>query len=184
LVTNGIPGHSQRESCAPVGYASLVTGAAARARAGPPQSGLPTGSTGVSDMLLTTPAADAYQATAAVMMPTYPPIWTTPLPAALPARLPMKSRISVTSRVKKTPKTAVLIRALQNIMYVLKTAKENRIQASDGATSPVATLPNTTRATKAARPIQKPPYVPNAVAPNVLRLRNSHMPAMNWARPP
>ena len=33
-------------------------------------------------------------------------------------------------------------------------------------------------------PIQKPPYVENAVAPKTFRLRNSHIPAQNCARPP
>ena len=32
--------------------------------------------------------------------------------------------------------------------------------------------------------IQKAPYDVNAVAPKVLPLANSHMPAANWAMPP
>jgi hypothetical protein len=35
-----------------------------------------------------------------------------------------------------------------------------------------------------AEPIQKPPYVANAVAPNTFLLRNSHMPARSWPNPP
>ena len=36
----------------------------------------PTGTTGFADMPLTTPAAEAYQATAAVTMPAQPPAWS------------------------------------------------------------------------------------------------------------
>src|SRR5438445_13330372 len=44
-----------------------------------PQNGDPTGSVGVVAMPLTTPAADAYQAAAAVTMPTQPPVCSQPL---------------------------------------------------------------------------------------------------------
>ena len=38
--------------------------------------------------------------------------------------------------------------------------------------------------TKAQNEIQKAPYDVNATAPNVLPVRNSHMPARSCARPP
>src|SRR5579884_662067 len=42
-----------------------------------PMGAAPTGSTGVGDMPFTTPAADAYHATAAVTTPAQPPAWRT-----------------------------------------------------------------------------------------------------------
>ena len=38
--------------------------------------------------------------------------------------------------------------------------------------------------TNEPKPSQNPPYVENAVAPNTLRLRNSHIPARSWIAPP
>jgi hypothetical protein len=40
------------------------------------------------------------------------------------------------------------------------------------------------KVTKMPSASQNPPHVENAVAPNTLRLRNSHIPARSWIRPP
>src|SRR5579884_2073527 len=97
-----------------------------------PIGAAPTGRTGVGDMPFTTPAADVYQATPAVTTPAQPPAWRTHVAVGLCAsrKNPITSRISVISRVRKTPKTATLTRVLQRSMYVLKTANAKRNQAS------------------------------------------------------
>ena len=58
-------------------------------------NGFPTGSTGVPRMPLMTPAAEVYQATAAVTIPMTPPILTIELWLE---KLPMERKISVTSK--------------------------------------------------------------------------------------
>src|SRR5438105_3174686 len=135
-------------------------------RAGPPPEtfldydhiGFPTGSTARGAAIeLTTPAADAYQATSAVTRPTQPPRATRPVPSAWPANLPRKRRISVISSVRNTRKTATLTRLLQKSMYVLKMANARRIQARVTFTSASASLPVRTRKTVAATPSQKAP---------------------------
>src|SRR4051812_4976068 len=143
--------------------------------------GEPTGSTWRSFMPLITPAADAYQATAAVAMPIQPPIlimlvefW----------KLPITRTISVASRVRNTRNTAMLTWVLHNSMYVLKIANANTIHPrSLAAAAGVAAFGATSRNHNPS-PIQNPPYVENAVAPNTFRLRNSHMPASSWMSPP
>src|SRR6266566_686451 len=61
-----------------------------------PQSGAPTGRTGLGDMPLTTPAADVYQATPAVTSPAQPPTWSQYglMPCAT-RKNPIASKISV-----------------------------------------------------------------------------------------
>src|SRR6266542_1489360 len=102
-----------------------------------PQSGEPTGKTARSgDMPFTTPAADVYQATAAVTIPAQPPAWSIHvlLPCAT-LKKPITSRISVISSVRKTPMTAMFTRRLQRSMYVLKIANESRNHARPLSTS-------------------------------------------------
>src|SRR6185312_6419364 len=128
-------------------------------------------------MPLITPAADAYQAAAAVMIPTQPPQWTQPefsCPCAS-MKLPITSRISVASSVAKTTNTATLTRVDHISMYVLKIANASRNQASAfGRFAPASAPPKlfevTARTTKMPSDIQKPPYVENAVAPKTFRL--------------
>src|SRR5439155_12134510 len=135
-------------------------------------SGAPTGRTMCDFMPLITPAADAYQAHAAVAIPTQPPRWIQPL-LALPwaaSKLPITSRISVASSVRKTRKTATLTCVDHSSMYVLKIANASRNQAiAFGRFAPVSELANvfetSASTTKTPRDIQKPPYVENAVAP-------------------
>src|SRR3954466_1893144 len=82
-----------------------------------PHTGSPTGSTGAGDIPFTTPAADVYQATAAVMIPTHPPacvIHAEPPCASL--KKPITRRTSVICNVRKTRNVATLIRALQRSM--------------------------------------------------------------------
>src|SRR3954451_17626298 len=74
---------------------------------------LPTGTQARSTMPLMTPADDAYQAATAVSTPTYPPNLMMPV---LFAKLPMHRMISVTSSVRKTPKTAMLTCVLHSSM--------------------------------------------------------------------
>jgi hypothetical protein len=86
--------------------------------------------------------------------PTYPPNCTVPV---LPAKLPMNRMISVISRVRNTPKTAMFTWADSSIMYVLKMANASRIQAmSCWAAAGLAAVGATNRAHR-NRPIQKPP---------------------------
>src|SRR5206468_4161422 len=81
----------------------------------------PTGSTELGDSPWTTPAAEAYHAAAAVTMPAQPPACRIQgVPPWASRKKPIASKISVISRVRKTMKTATLIRRLQSIMYVLK----------------------------------------------------------------
>src|SRR5215475_11965007 len=138
--------------------------------------GLPTGMSRLPPNELYTPANDVYQATRAVMIPITPPVLMMPL---LFAKLPMNNTISVSSRVRNTATTAALTRVAASSMYVLKMANASRIQplSFDG-------LLEWTRIAYRPSPIQNPPYDENAVAPNVLPLRNSHMPASSWHRPP
>src|SRR5207245_2621381 len=75
----------------------------------------PTGRTRRSPMPLMTPAAEAYQAAAAVAMPTKPPTLSVSM---LFAKLPMQSKISVASSVRNTASTAMLTCELQSSMYV------------------------------------------------------------------
>src|SRR5579884_2182256 len=140
-------------------------------------------------MLFATPAADAYHATAAVTTPHQPPacshqVW----PLCESTKKPITSTISVISSVRNTRNTAADTRRLLRSMYVLKTANANRYHASALVRSPpwnpAVNFVVPARITKIPRPIQNPPYVENAVAPNTLRLRNSHIPARNCARPP
>src|SRR5437763_12154584 len=56
-------------------YAGSLRGVGATAGISP-QSGRPTGTIALADIPLTTPAADAYHATRAVMIPAQPPTWT------------------------------------------------------------------------------------------------------------
>src|SRR6202035_405828 len=88
-------------------------------------SGVPTGRESPPPIPLVTPAAEAYQATSAVSTPMYPPSFTVPV---MEEKLPMNRMISVISRVRNTPKTALLIFVLHSSMYVLKIAKASRIQ--------------------------------------------------------
>ena len=72
---------------------------------------------------------------------------------------------------------------------MLKIANATRNQATAfGRFEPARAAPKlfdtTARTTKMPRPIQKPPYVENAVAPNTFRLRNSHIPAHSCTSPP
>jgi hypothetical protein len=140
---------------------------------------------------LITPAADAYHATAAVAMPTQPPRWTQPLLAfpCASSKLPITSKSSVASRVRKTRKTATLTCVDQSSMYVLKIANASRYHATAfGRFAPSSAPPKlfetTASTTKMPSDIQKPPYVANAVAPKTFRFRNSHMPASNCVSPP
>src|SRR5206468_4055652 len=127
---------------------------------------LPTGRTiRGADMPLITPAADAYHAHAAVTMPTQPPqciqlefVW----PWAS-SKLPIASRISVISSVRKTMKTAPLTRVDQSSMYVLKIANATRNHATAfGRFAPARAaaklFESTARVTKIPSDIQKPPY--------------------------
>ena len=50
--------------------------------------------------------------------------------------------------------------------------------------APVLSAPLSARMCQKANPNQKAPYAVNAVAPKVLFLANSHMPAISWQRPP
>src|SRR6266487_1231817 len=75
--------------------------------------GPPTGRTGLPFIPAITPAAEAYQATNAVMMPRIAPTLVAPAPGASPLKAPMASTISVISRVRNTPKTAPLTWLLQ-----------------------------------------------------------------------
>ena len=115
--------------------------------------------------------------------------------AAPAAKLPMNRMISVISRVRNTPNTAMLTWVLRISMYVLKMANPSRIQPTSWLTVVTAAATATgvlapvmagtaTSWYQMPRPIQKPPYVENATAPNTFLLRNSHMPASNWASPP
>src|SRR5579884_2478419 len=140
-------------------------------------------------MLFATPAADAYHATAAVTTPHQPPacshqVW----PLCESTKKPITSTISVISSVRNTRNTAVDTRRLFSSMYVLKTANANRYHASAFVRSPpwklAANFVDSARITKRPRPIQKPPYVEKAVAPNTFLLRNSHIPARSCASPP
>src|SRR4051812_2399078 len=155
-----------------------------------PQIGVPTGSTGDGDIPLTTPAADVYQATAAVTIPAQPPAWVIhALPPCASRKKPIASRISVISSVRNTRNVAAFTRMLQSSMYVLKIAKATRNHASElSRFGPATAFSNVfdtdASTTKMPSDIQKPPYVENAVAPNTLRLRNSHIPASSWQRPP
>src|SRR5579885_586184 len=155
-----------------------------------PQSGVPTGSTGVGDIPFTTPAADVYHATAAVTMPTQPPACSHHVvPPCEMLKNPITSTISVISRVRNTRKTAAFTRVAHNIMYVLKIANASRNHASpfvrfDEASAAAKFFDTSASTTMIPSPIQKPPYVENAVAPKTFRLRNSHMPARSWAAPP
>jgi len=137
-------------------------------------------------MPLITPAADAYQAQAAVAIPTQPARWIR-YGLAVPWacwKLPIARRISVASRVAKTRNTATFTCVDQRSMYVLKIAKAIMNQAiAFGRFAPASAPPKlfetTARTTKMPSDIQKPPYVENAVAPKTFRLRNSHIPASN-----
>ena len=155
-----------------------------------PHIGAPTGRTGRGDIPLTTPAADAYQATPAVTMPAQPPTCSQYglMPWAM-RKKPIASRISVISSVKNTDITAVFTRVDQNNMYVLKIANAIRNHARELSTSvpfsrPANPLDADSSTTKPPSASQKPPYVENAVAPKTLRFRNSHIPASSWTRPP
>src|SRR5438094_6320373 len=155
-----------------------------------PHIGAPTGRTGLGDIPLTTPAAEAYQATPAVTRPTQPPAWSQYglMPCAT-RKNPNASTISVISSVTKTPVTATLTRVAQNSMYVLKIANAIRNHASELSRSapfsrPANPLDPDSSTTNMPSASQKPPYVENAVAPKTLRLRNSHIPASSWMRPP
>ena len=64
-------------------------------------------------MPLMTPAAEAYQAHAAVTTPAMPPAFTM---LVLLEKLPMARRINVTSRVRKTANTALLTNRLHRSM--------------------------------------------------------------------
>src|SRR5215468_5027870 len=78
------------------------------------QSGLPTGSVGAPPrMVLTTMAAEAYQATIAVTTPTMPPILMT---LVLLAKKPMNRTISVASRVRNTANIAQFNSVLHSSM--------------------------------------------------------------------
>src|SRR5438874_9707351 len=112
-------------------YTSVRRGIGLRSLDGPPHIGLPTGSTGDGAIPFTTPAADVYQANAAVTMPAQPPMCVMyALPPCAALKNPTQSRISVISRVRKTPNTAMLTRLLQRSMYVLKIANASRNHAS------------------------------------------------------
>src|SRR5437763_7989583 len=136
----------------------------------PKWSGAPTGMTTRDFIPLMTPAAEAYQATAAVATPTQPPRWIQPLSArpCAASKLPMTSRISVASSVRKTRKTATLTCVDQSSMYVLKIANASRNQASAfGRFAPLSELlklfDTSASTTKMPSDIQKPPYVESAV---------------------
>src|ERR671936_1625009 len=92
-----------------------------------------TGRIALGDIPLITPAAEAYQAVAAVTTPAQPPALIQPTSAPVGAtprcaaiQKPIASRISVISSVRKTASTAPLTRRLQKSMYVLKIANENK----------------------------------------------------------
>src|SRR3954451_16956438 len=95
-----------------------------------PHSGSPTGTTGVADIPLTTPAADVYHAVIAVRMPIQPPAWSHhSVPPCETLKNPIASTISVISRVRNTRNVVTLTRVLQSSKYVLNTAKASRTQA-------------------------------------------------------
>src|SRR6516162_233665 len=78
------------------------------------QSGLPTGSVGAPPrIVLTTMAAEVYQAATSVTTPTMPPILMT---LVLLAKKPMNRTISVASRVRNTAKIAQFTSVLHSSM--------------------------------------------------------------------
>src|ERR1700722_5993425 len=116
-------------------------------------SGGPTGNLSLPPMPFEMPAADVYQATTAVRIPTYPPALTRPVLFAKP---PMNRRISVSSRVRKTRKTAVVNWVLRISRYVLTMANASRIQALSCPACNAVSFGATSRTHK-PRPSQKPP---------------------------
>src|SRR5437870_5156000 len=77
------------------------------------QNGFPTGTTGSPLMPLMTPAADAYQATTAVMIPIHPPSLMMPVELL---KNPIHRMTSVASRVRNTPNTATFTAMLHRSM--------------------------------------------------------------------
>ena len=67
---------------------------------------------------------------------------------------------------------------------MLKMANASRIQPRSLLAAAAEVAWGATSRSQRPRPIQNPPYVENAVAPKTFLLRNSHMPASNWMRPP
>ncbi len=132
-------------------------------------------------MPLITPAADAYHATAAVTIPAQPPTLIT---LAEFWKLPITRMTSVICRVRSTRNTATLTCVLHSSMCELKIANASTIHPRSLAAAAGEAAFGATSRNHNPRPIQNPPYVENAVAPNTLRLRNSHMPASSWMRPP
>src|ERR671936_2263306 len=100
----------------------------------------------------------------------------------LPALLPIPSTTSVTTSSSSVTATAAVVRSETTNSNVVNPAHPNRYRASvEPSTS--AGMGLAYRVSNAQSASQNAPYEPNTAAPNVLPVRNSNIPARNWATP-
>src|SRR3954453_18801003 len=135
-------------------------------------SGL-TGITVRPNVELVTAANEAYHAASAVARPTQPPNFTMP---SVVVHSPMPRMKNVAASRTNTSATAAVVRSDAMNMYAVKIPQATRytptaLPTCAGGTDLAKNCSN------AQNDSQKEPYDVKATAPNVLPVRNSHMPA-------
>src|SRR4051795_11368501 len=91
--------------------------------------------------------------------------------------------MNVIASRKNTSATAPVVLREATNMYVVKIAPPQR-KRPIAAPACSAGIESSKNVTSAQNEIQKAPNDVKATAPNVLPVRNSHMPASSWAMPP